>query len=65
MTMITSEDFNPERVQRLIKNNKILHKAYLRQTKGKKGGPEVLKVLFNALIRPDRNFMEEYQKTAK
>ena len=41
--MITSTDFNPERVQRLIKNNKILQKAYLKQTKVKKGGPEVLK----------------------
>lgn len=63
MTMITTEDFNPDRVRILLRHNKILNKTFLRQTRGKTGGHvEVLKSIYNALIKPDRNRMDEYTK---
>lgn len=61
--MIASTDFNPDKVRILLKHNKMLNKTFLRQTKGKTGGhQDVLKSIFNALIRPDRTLIEEYTK---
>lgn len=63
MTMITTEDFNPDRVRVLLRHNKVLNKTFLRQTKGKTGGHvDVLKSIYNALIKPDRGLMAEYSK---
>lgn len=63
MTMIVASDFNPDKVRKLMQHDKILDRAYKKQTKGKTGGHvEVLRSIFNALIKPDRRLMEEYQK---
>lgn len=63
MTMIVATDFDPEKVRTLLKHNKILEKAYLRQTRGKTGGhTEVLKGIYNALIKTDRYYMEQYSQ---
>ena len=57
------KDFNPDKVRVLLRHNKVLNNTFLRQTKGKTGGhQDVLKSIYNALIKPDRDRMAEYTK---
>jgi hypothetical protein len=55
-------DFNLERVKKLVSQNSILKGAFERSTRKSNRGEASYRALFNALIKNDRGFMEQYQR---
>ncbi len=55
-------EFNLERVKKLVSENSILRGAFERSNRKSNRGEESYKAIFNALIKNDRGFMEQYQR---
>jgi len=57
------EEFNPDRVRKLVESDRILKGAYERTNRRTNRGEPSLRAIFNALIKNDKKFMELYLKT--
>lgn len=60
---MTTEDFNADRVRKLVQSDKILKRAYELTNRRTNRGEASLRAIFNALIKNDKKFMELYLQT--
>lgn len=60
---MTTEDFNADRVRKLVESDRILKGAYERTNRRTNRGEASLRAIFNALIKNDKKFMELYLQT--
>jgi hypothetical protein len=60
---MTTEDFNLERVKRLVNGNSILKRVYENTNRRSNRGEASYRAIFNALIVRDKVFMALYQQT--
>jgi hypothetical protein len=56
------ENFELEKVKKLVAQNSILRGAFERTTRKSNRGEASYKALFNALIKNDKGFMEQYSR---
>lgn len=60
---VASTDFEANRVLKLVRNNRILRKAYEKHHPSDNRNDAALKSIFNALIVGDKQFMQLYEQT--
>jgi hypothetical protein len=60
---VTGQEFNIDRVFRLVMHTKMLKKAYLKRHDEKEVNEATLHSIFNALIVGDQQLMKLYEKT--
>ena len=58
-----NNDFDLDRVKKLVSTNQILSRTFERTTRRSNRGEASYRAIFNALIKNDKGFMELYLQT--
>lgn len=61
--MVDATAFNADRTLKLIRSDKGLSKLYNKRHPGGNRNEAVLRSMFNALIKGDKNWMIKYEQT--